>query len=84
MLGIATNFSLIRPIKTKQKAIVKIAWISKKLKYINNLLIVKKAQAIALKDKWPIKKRNLPLNIKARIKKVADAEKKLAKKQTKA
>lgn len=84
VLGTATDSSLIRPTKTKRKAILKAARASKKLKYMDDPLVAEEAQAIALRDKWLIKKGNPPLDTKARMKKAADAEKKLAEKQTKA
>lgn len=47
---------------------------------MNDPIIAKEAQAIALRDNWQIKKKNPPSDTKARIKKAADAKKKLAKK----
>lgn len=45
------------------------------MKYIDNLLVVKKVQPVALRNKWLVKKRNPPLNAKTRMKKVANAKK---------
>lgn len=53
------------------------------MKYMDNPLVVEEAQAVALRDKWLIKKGNPPPDTKARMKKAADAEKKLAEKLTK-
>lgn len=63
---------------------MKAARASKKLKYMDDPLVAEKAHTIALRDKWLIKKGNPPPDTKARMKKAADAEKKLAEKQTKA
>lgn len=81
--GIATDSSLIKSTKTKQKAFLKAIRELKKLKYIDYLLLVKKAQAIVLRDKWLIKKRNPPFNTKAWMKKATNARKKLAEKPSK-
>lgn len=83
VLGMTTNFSLIKSIKTKQKIALKATWVSKILKYIDNSLIAKEAQAIILKGKYLIKKDNPSFNTKIWMRKAADIKKRLTKKQPK-
>ena len=82
--SLPSDLSIIRPTKTERKAILKAIQASKKLKYIDDPLVVEEAHAIALRDKWLIEKGNPPLETKARMKKAVDAEKKFVEKQTKA
>lgn len=64
-LFLVTDFSLIRFIKTEQKAILKATLVSKKLKYIDDPVVAKEAWVIALRDKWIIKEENPPPDTKA-------------------
>lgn len=80
----AIDSFLNKPIKTKWKAILKVTWVLKKLKNIDDPIVVKEAKIIALGNNWLIKKGNPLLDTKARIEKATDAKKKLVKKQVKA
>lgn len=75
---------MVRPTKAKRKAILKAACNSKKLKFIDNLLIAEQVQAVELRDKWLVERGRAPPETKVQMKKAADAKKKLADKQTKA
>lgn len=75
---------MVRPTKAKRKAILKAARTSKKLKFMDDPLIAEQVQAVELRDKWLVERGRAPPETKARMKKAADAEKKLANKQAKA
>lgn len=64
MMKMAVSLYLSMPTKTEQKAILKATRASKKLKYMDDPMVAKEAQAIILSDNWLIKKRNPPLNTK--------------------
>lgn len=74
---------MIRPIKAKRKATLKAACTSKKPKFINDLLIAEQERAIELKNKWFVKRRRAPLEMKAQMKKAVDAKKTLVDKEIK-
>lgn len=77
------DFLLNPPTKAQRKATLKVFQTSQKLKYIDDPLVVKEACITALRDHWFIACSKPTLETKARIKKVADAEKKLVEKQDK-
>lgn len=55
-----TEDSVVRPTKAECKAILKAARTSKKLKFIDNLLIAKQVQAVKLRDKWLVERGRAP------------------------
>lgn len=75
--------TIVQPTKAKRKAILKAARTSKKLKYMDDLLVAKQAWAVELRDKQLIEKGKAPPDTKAQMKKAADAKRKLIEKQTK-
>lgn len=77
------DFLLNPPTKAQRKATLKVFQTSKKLKYIDDPLVVKEACITALRDHWFIAYSKLTLETKAWIKKAADGEKKLVEKQDK-
>lgn len=58
MLGTVADLSFDRLTKTEQKAILKVIKISKKLKYIDDLILSKETQFITIQDNWLIKKKS--------------------------
>lgn len=57
---------------------------SRKLKNLNNVFLAKEACITVLQDKWLTEQRKATPEIKAQIKKTADAKKKIVEKQDKA
>ena len=72
------------PSKAQRKAMLKVLWNSKKLKYMDNPLVAEEARITALRDQWLIARGKATPATKARMKKAADAEKRLAERQDKA
>ena len=72
------------PSKAERKATLQALRASKRLKNMDNPLITKEAQIVALRNQWLIARGKANAETKARIKKAAAAEKKLIEKQEKA
>ena len=76
--------SLDQTYKAQKKATLKALRTSKKLKYIDDPKVAKKARLTALRDEWLIACGKPTPETKARMKKAAEAEKKKADKENKA
>lgn len=72
------------PSKAERKAALQALRAFKKLKLMDNPLIAKEAQIVALRDQWLLSQSKANTETKARIKKAAVAKKKLIEKQDKA
>lgn len=83
LLNAPLDPTIVQPTKAERKATLKAARTSKKLKYIDDPLVAEQAWAVELRDKQLIEKGKAPPDTKARMKKAADAERKLIEKQTK-
>lgn len=71
------------PSKAKQKATLQALRHSKKQKNMDDPLVAEEAQMISLQDQWLIARGKATPEVKARVKKAAEAEKKLVEKQNK-
>ena len=71
------------PSKAQRKATLKALRNSKKLKYMDDPLVAEEARITALRDQWLVAWGKVTPATKAQMKKVADAEKRLAKRQDK-
>lgn len=78
------NLDLVFPFKIEQKAFFQALRHFKKPKNMDNLLVAKEAQIVFLRNQWLIARRKAILKTKTPVKKAANAEKKLIKKQNKA
>lgn len=83
VLPLGLNASLDLPSKAERKATFKAFKTSKKLKYMDDPKVAKKTRLTILRDKWLIAYGKPTPEIKARMKKIAETEKKKLKKKIK-